>query len=514
MTKRIFALLLVLALLPAALFAAQAGCAELRMPGHYAAIHPSQELTIRSHIAPGGPGGYCQALYKATLTGDESRQELDELARELVTGGKTPVAGGSKHCYHGGAYETDVEFPLEAGDYKEGTYLYVCYSYGCSGGYNHELTPYFDAIATMGIRITENARPLDLEYALVTESGEVLDSGRDGGILVADLNAGPLMLEISGGTEESSEWLEAVTAGGCFGFDGEELILTPGTCGEGTVTVTVGSFQGTRTETVTVTYPCAPVAEQTVLAEPTCTEDGLGANLCHGYGVVCGSVFHEEILPALGHDVQEVHQVVERPTATRPGRGKGTCARCGIIGLDMEIPPIFRDVTADGYYSDALDFCYDWGYVTGITADTFGPLNDCMRAQVVTFLWRAEGCPEPVTNDNPFVDVPEDSFYRDAVLWAYENGITAGMDETHFNPLGICNRAQVVTFLYRTFGEPEVETEELPFTDVPADSWYDAPVRWAVEHGITSGMTATTFLPGNNCIRAQIVTFLYRAYGI
>ena len=150
--------------------------------------------------------------------------------------------------------------------------------------------------------------------------------------------------------------------------------------------------------------------------------------------------------------------------------------------------------------------------MTGVTADRFAPADVCVRAQVVTFLWRAAGAPEPELEENPFVDVPEGAFYHDAVLWAVENGITTGTDATHFSPAGVCNRAQVVTFLWRVFGQPDPEGTEQPFTDVKAGSWYELPVLWAVENGVTSGVSPTTFNPGAQCIRAQIVTFLYRAY--
>ena len=190
----------------------------------------------------------------------------------------------------------------------------------------------------------------------------------------------------------------------------------------------------------------------------------------------------------------------------------GTCRVCGLIGVEAMVDPIFSDVAADGYYSRALDHCYAKGWVSGVTETTFAPDNACVRAQVVTFLWRAAGCPEPKRGVNPFVDVKQSDFYYDAVLWAAENGITAGTDATHFSPMGACNRAQVVTFLWRAFGQPTPETQTHPFTDVPGGSFFEAPVLWAVEEGITSGMTATSFGPNASCIRAQIVTFLYRAY--
>ena len=152
------------------------------------------------------------------------------------------------------------------------------------------------------------------------------------------------------------------------------------------------------------------------------------------------------------------------------------------------------------------------GITNGTSATTFGPNDQCMRAHVVTFLWRAVGSPEPTRTDNPFVDVKPTDFYYKPVLWAVENGITSGMDATHFGPTVYCNRAQVVTFLYRTMGSPEIESAENPFTDVAHGSFYEKPVLWAVVNGVTSGMSATSFGPSSICNRAQIVTFLYRAF--
>ena len=175
-------------------------------------------------------------------------------------------------------------------------------------------------------------------------------------------------------------------------------------------------------------------------------------------------------------------------------------------------PNSFEDVKIGSFYEDAVQWAVDMGITTGTSETTFSPDNDCLRAQVVTFLWRAAGEPTPTSSHNPFVDVAPADYYYSAVLWAVENGITNGADATHFNPNGVCNRAQVVTFLYRAFGNPAVVATENPFTDVPAGAFYAAPVLWAVENGITNGLSATEFGPNTDCNRAQIVTFLYRAY--
>ena len=170
----------------------------------------------------------------------------------------------------------------------------------------------------------------------------------------------------------------------------------------------------------------------------------------------------------------------------------------------------FADVAEDSFYYDAVLWAVGNGITTGADETHFLPDAICQRASVVTFLWRAAGSPKPETTVNPFVDVNEGEYYYDAVLWALENGITTGIDATHFAPFGNCSRAQVVTFLWRANGSP-VAGGTAPFADVAEGQWYTDAVLWAVENGITNGMSATVFGVENTCNRAQIVTFLYRA---
>lgn len=183
------------------------------------------------------------------------------------------------------------------------------------------------------------------------------------------------------------------------------------------------------------------------------------------------------------------------------------CIRCG----ELRDNP-FTDVSEGTFYYAPVMWAVREGITNGTSETTFGPNDQCMRAHVVTFLWRAAGSPEPLRTENPFVDVKESDFYYKPVLWAVENGITAGMDATHFGPFSYCNRAQVVTFLYRTMGSPAVDASKNPFTDLPESSFYFAPVLWAVEQGITNGLSIDQFGPNAICNRAQIVTFLYRAF--
>ena len=174
----------------------------------------------------------------------------------------------------------------------------------------------------------------------------------------------------------------------------------------------------------------------------------------------------------------------------------------------------FVDIKEGTYFYDAVLWAVENGITVG-TGDgtTFSPNADCTRAQIMTFLWRAAGSPEPSATTHSFTDVNMDGYYGNAVLWAVENGITNGTDADSFSPDAICTRAQIVTFLWRAAGSPEPNATVCPFDDVDIDSYYGKAVLWAVENGITNGTTATTFSPDNNCTRAQIVTFLWRFMG-
>ena len=178
---------------------------------------------------------------------------------------------------------------------------------------------------------------------------------------------------------------------------------------------------------------------------------------------------------------------------------------------DNSMLNFFVDVPADAYYYDAVLWAAEKGITGGVDATHFAPYASCTRAQAVTFLWRAAGCPAPKSSTNPFTDVKAGSFCYDAVLWAVEQGITNGTgDGTTFSPNAACNRAQIVAFLWRSEKMPAADTAN-SFTDVASDAYYVDAVNWAVENGITEGTgDGTTFSPDSNCNRAQIVTFLYR----
>ena len=175
---------------------------------------------------------------------------------------------------------------------------------------------------------------------------------------------------------------------------------------------------------------------------------------------------------------------------------------------EVEISP-FSDVSTSAYYYKAVKWAQKKGITGGIGNGLFGPNQPCTRAQIVTFLWRAAGSPEPKSMSS-FSDVSADSYYAKAVAWAVENGITTGTGDGKFSPDATCTRAQSVTFLFRAIGK--LVDSKAEFSDVLTDSYYANAVAWAVENGVTNGIGDGLFGPDNSCTRAQIVTFLYRAY--
>ena len=170
----------------------------------------------------------------------------------------------------------------------------------------------------------------------------------------------------------------------------------------------------------------------------------------------------------------------------------------------------FADVPAGSYFEQAVRWAVENGVTTGMTDTLFAPNAGCTRAQAVTFLWRAAGSPEPKSVLLPFADVPAGSYYAKAVAWAVENGITKGVSGTLFAPNATCTRAQIVTFLWRAQQSPASGGAN-PFVDVRADAYYYDAVLWAAKEGVTSGTGSVTFSPDVTCTRGQIVTLIYRS---
>lgn len=203
---------------------------------------------------------------------------------------------------------------------------------------------------------------------------------------------------------------------------------------------------------------------------------------------------------------------VTNPTSQKEGLRTRTCEICG--EEEQEVLPklsgAFQDVPDTQYYALPVDWAVQNNITTGVGGGKFGPNNNCTRGQIVTFLWRAAGEPEPASTVNSFKDVKSTDYFYKAVLWAVENGITNGLSAESFGPNTVCTRAQVATFMWRAQGKPAAESAN-PFVDVKQGDYYYSAVIWAVENGITTGTSATTFAPNATCTRGQIVTFMYRA---
>ncbi|MBQ9663308.1 MAG: leucine-rich repeat protein [Oscillospiraceae bacterium] len=192
-------------------------------------------------------------------------------------------------------------------------------------------------------------------------------------------------------------------------------------------------------------------------------------------------------------------------TATITGRARGKSLSCKVNALFCDV----ADFTT--YYYDPVYWAAAKGITSGTSATNFSPTRTCTRGQIVTFLWKALGSPEPSTASNPFTDVKTTDYYYKPVLWAKEKGITSGTSATTFSPGNPCTRGQIVTFLWKALGSPEPSTTSNPFIDVKTTDYFFKPVLWAKENSITSGTSTTTFGPGNSCTRAQAMTFLYKA---
>ena len=342
-------------------------------------------------------------------------------------------------------------------------------------------------------------------------------SGVDKSQLLALLNdVFPLVLELTGWLIWNNSYRladlgftkyeSAVTDHQIHLYDDGTVTKQP-TCGEqGTMTYTCVVCKDTYSDIIPATGNHSWNAGK-VTTKPTCTEPGVKTFTC----TVCSQQKTEPVA-AKGH-YWEVTEILTPATEDEHGTAKYTCKTCGATKeAVLCASEIFIDTPAEGHWAHTpIDWAFFGGITTGTKANLFSPDKTCTRDQVVTFLWRANGCPEPASTENPFKDVPADAYYTKAVLWAVENGITNGKSKTKFGVGDPCTRGQVVTFLWRAKGCPEPESEENPFKDVSEDDYFYKAVLWAVEKGVTNGTSKTKFSPANTCTRAQVVTFLYRA---
>ena len=297
-------------------------------------------------------------------------------------------------------------------------------------------------------------------------------------------------------------------------------------------------------------------APAVVKTEATCTADGVKAQICRN----CKHEIPESI-PAIGHNYADPvvateatctsngaqievclnceHEIVRQIPATGHIYDDGICTICGKADPHASIKPTekptekpqepsepsepskpsepsqpsnpFKDVKTKDYFYTPVLWAVGQDITKGTSSTTFSPNAPCTRGQIVTFLWRACGSPEPTSKNNPFKDVKSNEYYYKAVLWAVEQGITTGLSSTNFGPNATCTRGQVATFLWRSQGEPAPKSSNNPFKDVKSSDYYFKAVLWAVENDVTQGMGGGKFAPNASCTRGQIVTFLYRA---
>ena len=315
---------------------------------------------------------------------------------------------------------------------------------------------------------------------------------------------------------------------------GEWAVTTEPTCTAEGVETAACSCGQTQTRPVAALGHAAAEAVRENVKDATCFTAGSYEAVV--YCERCGHELSREtaVIPALNHANTIVYDAVEATCtedgytgdtwcldcgrrlsvgAVIPATGhdyeNGSCIHCGEAGEAGD--STFVDVPAGSWYAEPVRWAVENGITSGLDETHFGPDAACTRAQVVTFLWAAAGKPDPASTENPFVDVVESDWYYKAVLWAVENGITSGSSATTFSPDAACTREQVVTFLYAAEGKPAV-SGEVAFSDVQSGDWFYAPVAWAVENGITAGMGDGSFGVGATCTRAQVVTFLYAAY--
>ena len=310
-----------------------------------------------------------------------------------------------------------------------------------------------------------------------------------------DVTGGKLTLTYNNGTTEEID----LAADMVSGFDNAKV-------GKQTLTVT---YQG-KTTTLEVEIIAKSLDGIAVTAPPTKTTylegkdklDVTGGKLTLTYNNGTTEVIDLAADMVSGFD----NTKVGKQTLTVTYQGKTTTFEVEIIAVTVP----FRDVDKDAYYAAAVDWAVSNEITNGTSASTFSPEEGCTRAQVVTFLWRAAGKPDPASSKSPFSDVKEGAYYYNAVLWAVENGITNGTSDKTFSPDETCTRAQIVTFLWRYEEQPAPTGTSNPFADVKPSAYFGSAVLWAVEKGITNGTSAATFDPEDTCTRAQVVTFLYR----
>ena len=467
MKKKVLALILVLcmalSMLPMTAFAAQSQPAVKTAP-----VAPLNLMETLSDLTP-------QASYRVSLTGGSHGQ-----TEMLVS---SPAAAGS-----------EVYFLANPDD----GYLAEVYVSGIDPS---ELFYYgFDIWAFI---MPSNKVSIEVKYVAVSGSSHKVTLNASKG--------GQAILDRTSAKENESVYLAVRPDSGSTFVPEQHVSVTYGDMyylyeDEGVHYYEL--FMPNRDVTITVTFvlPSNPIT--------VTVETGLGGRASTNVSQARpGDAVTLTCTPDEGYRVAQVtgvQKITDNGNGTYTFTMPDKAVKLSVLFLRNDNP--FLDVNETHYFYAPVLWAAKSGITSGVDPTHFGPAQPCTRAQVVTFLWSAAGKPAPTLTENPFTDVPSGAWFEAPVLWAVEKGITSGTSATTFGPGEPCTRAQVVTFLYSNADKPAVTTEN-PFTDVPAGAWFETPVLWALENGITSGTSATTFGPGAQCLRAQVVTFLYAAFG-
>ncbi len=412
-------------------------------------------------------------------------------AQTLIRAGSANGTGEIQYRLEGGSYEAALPAAANAGTYT----VY----YKVVGDGNHEDV----AEASLEVRIAKRTATVTVldRFAYVGAAAPALDApvpGQDytvDGVLNGDTLGGSLVLDYARTPDMSQTGTVSIVASGLDGGQNYSLVYQPGT-----LTIGVRSTGATG-------YPVL-VVDKTVNGTITVTPKNAVPGSLVTIRATPDSGYHLGELTVTDRNGEELNweHAGGGKYIFRMPSGRVTVTGSFVRG---EAESLFRDVAASAYYYEAVQWAASAGITGGIGNDLFGPQSACTRAQIVTFLWRAA---DSLTAQYAagFADVAANSYYAAAVAWAVENGVTSGIGNGSFGPNGACTRAQAVTFLWRAEGAPEPKNDAV-FTDVPKDAYYAKAVAWAVENGITTGTGNGKFSPNDVCTRAQIVTLLFRA---
>ena len=434
----------------------------------------------------------------------DQQAALDSLSQDAVIVEVSLVithADGSATELHELGGNVEITVPFE-GEVPAGKYIAVCYL--SDDGNVTYLRATYDAEAK---QVTFKTNHFSNYAVFVSGSPMVVVNGGSGSGLYAEGSTVTIKADSKSGYTFSDWEIVAGTVTLADASKAETTFVMPAEAVELTATYRKNSSGGDSGSSVTYSINIEDAKHGEVTADSKTFAKGETVTLT----VAPDKGYTLETLTVTDKNGKEIELTKKdgKYTFTMPA-GKVTVK--ATFMEDNSMLNFFVDVPVDAYYYEAVLWAAENGITGGTSATTFSPDMTCTRAQAVTFLWRAAGSTAPKTEVMPFADVDADDYYYDAVLWAVENGITAGTSDTTFSPNATCTRAQIVTFLWRSQKSPASDGVN-PFTDVAADAYYANAVLWAAENVITGGTTATTFSPDNNCTRAQIVTFLFRCLG-